>query len=101
MHSNAIVNCDTADVLGVCEDDDIVKALKHFWDTESISVVGDSQNQVEGDPFLERLQFNNSHYEVHLPWRDYGLEVPDHFNLCLNRLHLLHAQLLKSPELLD
>jgi len=97
-HSNVIVNCDTANVLGVCEDDDIVKALRCFWDTESIGVVGDSQNQVA---FLERLQFNNSRYEVHLPWRDYGLEVPDHFNLCLNRLRLLHARLLKSPELLE
>jgi len=95
-----VVNCNTDNVLSVCEGDDIVNALKHFWDTESIGVVDDSQSQTEGGSFLERLQFNNGCYEVHLPWRDYGLEVPDHFALCLNRLRLLHVRLLKSPDLL-
>jgi len=64
-------------------------------------VVDDSQSQTKGGSFLERFQVNNGCYEIHLPWRDYGLEVPDHFALCSSRLRLLDARLLKSPDLLD
>jgi len=67
-HSNVLVNCNTDDVLGVCEGDDVVNALKHFLDTESIGVVDDSQSETEGGSFLERFQFNNGCYEIHLLW---------------------------------
>ena len=70
-------------------------------DTESIGIIDDSQDQTGEDPFLEGLQFKHCRYEVCLPWRNCELAIPDHFNLCLNRLCLLRTQLLKSPEFLD
>ena len=100
-HSNVIVNGDSDKLVRVGEGDDIAKVLKRFWDTESIGIIDDSQDQTEEDPFLEGLQFNNCHYEVHLPWRNCELAIPDHLNLCINRLRLLRARLLKSPELLE
>ena len=100
-HSNLIVNGDNDNLVSVCESDDIVSALKCFWDTESIGIIDDPHIHAEEDPFLERLQFRRGRYEVHLPWKDYDVAIPDHFDLCLNRLRLLHTRLLKSPELLE
>ena len=100
-YSNVIVNGDSDNLVSVWEGDDIVNALKHFWDTESIGIIDDSRDQAEEDPFLEGLQFNYCRYEVRLPWQNCGLAIPDHFNLCLIRLRLLRARLLKSPELLE
>ena len=74
-HSNVIVNGDSDKLVSVDEGDDIAKALKRFWDTESISIIDDSQDQTEEDSFLGGLQFNDCHYEVHLPWRNCGLAI--------------------------
>ena len=77
-HSNVIVNGDSDKLVSAGEGDDIAKALKCFWDTESIGIIDDSQDLTEEDLFLEGLQFNNCHYEVRLPWRNCKLAIPDH-----------------------
>ena len=84
-HSNVIVNGDSDNLVRVCDGDNV---LKRFWDTESIGIIDDSQDQTGEDPFLEGLQFKHCHFEVCLPWRNCGLAISDHFNLCLNQLHL-------------
>ena len=52
-HSNVIVHSDN--LVRVSESDDIVNVLKHFWDTESIGILDDTQIQAEDNHFLERL----------------------------------------------
>ena len=39
-------------------------------------------------------------YEVGLPWIRSKSDIPDHFNLCYNRLRYLQRRLIKQPEIL-
>ena len=81
--------------------DQLSGMFKKFWDTELIGIQDTSNDQEAKDvPFLQDIQFEGGRYLVKLPWKDNHPDVPDHFNLCFNRLKYLQQKLLKMPEVL-
>ena len=60
----------------------------------------DEKHEHQSPMFLQTISFNNNQYEVGLPWKEGHPDVPNHFNVCVNRLRLLHRRLLGTPELL-
>ena len=80
-------------------DDPLISTLQRFWNVESLGVLDEKIDQPV-QPFLQTVLFNNNQYEVGLPWKEGHPDIPSHFNVCLNRLRLLHRRLLNTPELL-
>jgi len=79
----------------------LLDLLRRFWETESIGVSTDCNDDPSTPTFLERLRFCQGRNEVGLPWKENHSTIPDHFTVCLNCLRLLHLHLLKNPELLQ
>ena len=52
------------------------------------------------DNFLESIRFTGQRYEVGLPWKEEKPLLNTDYDLCHNRLRLLHSKLRKQPELL-
>jgi len=50
--------------------------------------------------FLISVKFTQGRYKVNLPWLRDKSEVPDHYNLCFNRLKTLQRRLAKEPDIL-
>ena len=80
-------------------DDQLVSALKQFWETKSLGIILDESDQTHNH-FLGDIDFAQGHYQVGLPWKEDTTDIHDHFNLSFNRLKLLQSRLLKRPELL-
>ena len=83
----------------VTADDEVICALKQFWETESLGINLD-ESETASDCFLHNITFVQGHYQVGLPWKRDVSELYDHFNLSFNRLKLLQSRLLKKPKLL-
>jgi len=79
-------------------EDPVQDMLRKFWDTESIGIV-DTEPEATKE-FLNHIQFHDNHYEVSLPWKEGQFNLPNHFDISLNRLKHLHTKLLRDPELL-
>ena len=73
--------------------------LKSFWELESLGIY-DTQYYKEPVSFLDGVTFVQGRYEVGLPWIRSKSDIPDHFNLCYNRLRYLQRRLIKQPEIL-
>jgi hypothetical protein len=83
---------------------DLTTALSRFWETESIgikSIEEGSRGNPDGSNFLKDIRFTGERYEVGLPWIEDRPEIGNDFDLCYNRLKLLHRKLKKQPELLS
>ena len=99
-HTNLIVSY--FDEPGISEpmEDQLVLALKQFWEVETLGINGEDE-KLHDETFLRKLEFKNRHYEVSLPWiRDYS-DLPNYYQQCLNRLKLLRKKLMKNPEILN
>ena len=81
-------------------DDPLASTLRHFWDVESLGII-EEKSDSHSLTFLPMITFSDNQYKVGLPWKESHPDVPDHYNVCLNRLRLLHRRLLKDPELLQ
>ena len=73
--------------------------LKSFWELESLGIY-DAQYCKEPVSFFDGVTFVQGRYEVGLPWIRSKSDIPDHFNLCYNRLRYLQRRLIKQPEIL-
>lgn len=51
--------------------------------------------------FLQKLEFNDKHYTVSLPWIWDHSCFHNHYQQCTNRLNLLQKRLLNSPQVLN
>ena len=71
--------------------------LKQFWETESIST---ESNELEkpNEEFLSDTRFTGELYEIGLHWKSESLAIDNDYELCPNRLKLLHHKLQKQPE---
>ena len=49
---------------------------------------------------MPKLKFSSNQYEVGLPWTRDPFDMPDHFQMCFNRLMSLQQRLLKEPQIL-
>ena len=99
VSSHMIVVDDIGDTIDLQTNDQLVSALRHFWETESLGINPEYPDQ-DNVLFLRNIEFVQGHYQVGLPWKRDTAEVHGHFNLSLNRLKLLHSCLLRKPELL-
>ena len=79
--------------------DPLISTLQRFWNVELLGIL-DEKREYQSTMFLQTILFNNNQYKVGLPWKEGHPDVPNHFNVCLNRLRLLHRRLLGTPELL-
>ena len=80
---------------------DLTTALKRFWETESIGIRSIEEADIsEANNFLKDIRFTGERYEVGLPWIQDRPEIESDYDLCYNRLKLLHHKLKKQPELL-
>ena len=72
-------------------DDELKSTLKQFWETESIGIrepEDSSINQLSRS-FLKNIKYEDSRYEVSLPWKEEKMDVPTDYNYCYNRLRSL------------
>ena len=98
-HAHVVITGDPANPLQ--EDDVLVNSLRRFWEVESFGIVDPSSTSSESTLFLPSLVFENSHYEVGLPWKNIQLGVPNHLSLCENRLRSLLRRLQTQPRMLS
>ena len=73
--------------------------LRRFWDLETIGVRPHEDEEVFIN-FKETLRFENSRYEVKLPWKSHRDSLTTNFELCKVRLQSLLKRLKKRPSLL-
>ena len=69
-------------------DDELKSTLKQFWETESIGIrepEDSSINQLSRS-FLKNIKYEDSRYEVSLPWKEEKMDVPTDYNYCYNQL---------------
>ena len=98
-HSHVIIHGGFTDPPMDENSDPLISTLQRFWNVESLGIL-DEKREYQSTMFLQTILFNNNQYEVGLPWKEGHPDVPNHFNVCLNRLRLLHRRLLGTPELL-
>ena len=93
--------CKLSSTLGPDPDGDaLADVLKSFWEIESIGIHEEpNEPELKGELFLTNVNFTQGRYEVDLPWLREKCEVPDHYNLCFNRLKYLR-RLIKEPDIL-
>ena len=72
--------------------------LKRFWSLESLGI-SKEEHPVQ-QQFSQRITFDNGRYEVHLPWKQTHLDLPDNHDFCKRRLGSLLKRLGQNPELL-
>ena len=90
----------TLRVDGLSEDSQMLDdRLKSFWDLESFGITDQEQQSVHDD-FGATIQFVGGRYEVQLPWKEDRPTLPDHYQLCVKRLHSLGNRLKQDPAIL-
>ena len=69
--ANLIISRTEDFVTNDTKDDQLLDALPHFWETESIGIKygGDVDMQASPEDFIEEISFNGQNYEVGLPWK--------------------------------
>ena len=97
-HSHVIIHGGFTDSPMDENSDHLISTLQRLWNVESLGIL-DKKHEHQLPMFLQTILFNNNQYEVGLPWKEGHPYVPNHFNVCLNRLRLLHRRLLGTPEL--
>ena len=84
------------------EGETLRELLNRFWETEAIDIQAESNiPAINGDTFLKNIKYENTHYEVSLPWKHDCADLCSHFNLSYNRLRYLRRRLLRQPEVLN
>ena len=72
--------------------------LKRFWELESLGINPLEQSVYE--EFLSTVTHRDGRYEVHLPWKDSQVTIPDNYQLSLKRLESLLKRLREDPKTL-
>ena len=80
-------------------DNELSRKVEKFWDLDSVGVVDKELSVYE--KFISDINFQDSRYDVHLPFKEYRPLIEDNFVLSLNRLSRLHQKLVQTPELLQ
>lgn len=99
-HVHMIITGDLDNSAHFKEDNKLVEALKQFWETETIGILDDA-NQDTTEFFLPSINFADSRYEIELPWKESNFNIPTHLSLCENRLRALQRRLRSQPQLLQ
>ena len=80
------------------EDSSNQRKLNQMFELDTLGILeSDSIHKT----FLKDVKFENNHYVVSLPWREYHDTLPDNYELCMGRLKSTLTCLRKNPPLLD
>ena len=79
----------------------LLSSLKSFWELEPIEDTKQPKLNPPEEMFLTKLRFSGTRYEVGLPWTRDPFDVPDHYQMCFNRLMSLQQRLLKEPQIMS
>jgi len=84
------------------QNDQLTGTLRQFWDTETIGI-RDAPEGEKYSTFIPEINFDGARYEVKLPWKEDRSwdNIPNHYNLCFNRLKYLQQKLLRNPHVLE
>ena len=86
--------------LSTSEDEALLGALKCFWQLESLGIAEEPTGEDNPETFLADVQFTGNRYTVNLPWKIDPQELPDHQQMCTNRLRALLHRLQKDKRML-
>lgn len=67
------------------ETENLDATLRKFWELESLGIVKE-EHPVQ-QQFSQRIGFGQGRYEVHIPWKDSHVHLPDNYDLCKRRLN--------------
>ena len=76
----------------------IEASLKRFWELESLGISPNEHSVYE--EFLSTVTHRDGRYEVHLPWKDSQVTIPDNYQLSLKRLEALLRRMRQDPKTL-
>jgi len=86
--------------LSASEDEALLGALKCFWQLESLGIAEEPTSDDNPETFLTDVRFTGNRYTVNLPWKLDPQELPDHQQMCTNRLRTLLRRLQKDKRML-
>ena len=98
-HSNVVISGVPANAHDV-GDDTIFKALRDFWEVESLGIVDTPVTTVNPNSFMLSISYQEGRYTVNLPWKYDHADVPNHLVMCESRLRSLLRKLQHKPDLL-
>ena len=81
------------------EQESLDVTLRRFWELESLGIL--KEDHPVQEKFSQHIKFDKDRYEVHLPWKDSHLHLPDNYDLCKRRLTGLLKRLRQNPEQLQ
>ena len=69
------------------EDYQLIKTLKQFWETETISILdgADVSQTPIFELFLPSINFTDDRYEIELPWKESNVNIPTRFIACASK----------------
>ena len=97
--TNLIISGTSDHIFGQAQDP-LIGTLKRVWETESVGIKEEYEISGSSDCLNENICFSGQQHEVQLPWKENHPTVPNHYELCVNRLRSLQRKLLKEPELI-
>jgi len=86
IHSTHSLRVDT-------EPESLENGLRRFWELESLETISYVR-------FTQQISFKQERCEVHLPWNESHLRLPDNYELCCKQLNRFLKRLKRNPELL-
>ena len=72
--------------------------LRSFWELESLGIMEEEKTLY--DEFAATIRFQDGHYKVPLPWKEFHEPLGDNYQLCEKRLRGLLKRLRHEPEVL-
>lgn len=84
------------------QDKELSSVLQKFWDVDSSGSIIESwvlkqEERSTIKAFESLVQFKEGRYEVDTPWKPDAPELPNNFEMAVNRLKSTEKRLLKHP----
>ena len=80
------------------QDETLSDKINEFWSLDSIGIC-DKESSIY-EECIDKIEFVNNRYEVHLPFKNENPILEDNYNLCLKRLKILKRKLDSNKRLL-
>ena len=77
----------------------LTEQLRSFWELESLGI--HEEEKTLYDDFATTVSFQDGHYKVPLPWKEFHEPLADNYLLCVKRLKGLLRRLRHEPEVLQ
>ena len=83
--------------------DELKTQLQRFWEMETIGIhdIAKESSAPKNEEFLSHIANDGKRYSVKLPWKPDAESMPNHYDLCCQRLDYLHQRLKKTEVLMN